>query len=96
MTGVLAGAAALVALLAAALAVAARAAAARGREAEELRGALESARTELRRLGEYERKKEEARRNAEGKKETLHTGDAAADFAHSLSLLHNASKDGGA
>jgi hypothetical protein len=65
-------------------------AAARKKRIGDLEKSLGSAREELRRLGEYQKAKEEAQRNADGKKETLHTGDDGTDFANSLKLLHGA------
>jgi len=49
----------------------------------------------LRRHGIYQSKREEAQKNADEKKETLHTGDTAIDFNNSLGVLHGAGKNGG-
>jgi predicted Holliday junction resolvase-like endonuclease len=56
---------------------------------EKLAKALESARNEIRRIGEYEKKKEEAQKHADEKKEMLHTGDDAVNFSNSIDVLHN-------
>jgi hypothetical protein len=80
----------IIAALGAALAVSVKIVGGRKKRVGELEGALETARKEIRRLGEYYAKKEEAQRNADAKKETLHTGDSAADFDNSLKLLHGA------
>jgi hypothetical protein len=82
-----------VVMLTAALVFCARIAASRQRRVDELEKSLESAREELRRLGEYQNKKEEAQQNADAKKETLHTGNVAADFDSSIDVLHGASKN---
>ena len=82
-------------LLAGALAIAVKSAQARGRKVKELEAVLESARAELRRMCEYQRLREEAQKNADTKKETLHTGNDTADFNNSLDLLHNAGKNRG-
>jgi hypothetical protein len=41
----------------------------------------------------YAGRKEEIRNEAEKKKESLHTGDNAADFNSSIGLLHNTRRD---
>jgi Sec-independent protein translocase protein TatA len=81
---------AVIILLAVSLRIAVKVAGQRGKKNHELKNSLESAQNELRRLGEYQSKKEEAQQNADAKKETLHTGDSGADFDNSLNLLHNA------
>ena len=86
---------AVILLLAAGLAIAVKVAKTRGQKAKELETSLESARNELRRQGEYRNKREEAQQNADEKKETLHTGDAAVDFNNSLGVLHAAGKNRG-
>jgi beta-lactam-binding protein with PASTA domain len=93
MTYVVLGVAALIILLVAALVIAIKVSQVKGKKVKELEGALESARNELRRQGEYQKKKEEAQQNADAQKKTLHTGDAATDFGNSLDLLHNAAKN---
>jgi NAD/NADP transhydrogenase alpha subunit len=79
-----------IAALGGGLVICAKVAAARKKEIKELATAFVAAKEELRRLGKYYAKKEEAERNAEGKKETLHTGDTVVDFDNSLKLLHGA------
>jgi uncharacterized protein YlxW (UPF0749 family) len=81
-------------MLTAALAVCIKVAASRKKRSEGLESSLETARQEIRRLGEYYAKKEEAQRHAEEKKESLHTGDNAADFDNSLKVLHGAAGGG--
>jgi len=63
-------------------------------EHRELETALDSARTEIRRLGEFMKKKEDIQNDAQAKKDSLHTGDADADFNNSLKLLHGAAGHG--
>jgi Flp pilus assembly protein TadB len=94
MSYLIMGIAALVLLLAAALLVAVKTAKARARKAKELEESLTSARDEIRRMGEYQKRKEEIRNDADAKKESIHTGDAAADFNASLGLLHGAAARG--
>jgi hypothetical protein len=72
------------------LVICARVAGGRKKRIGELEKSLDTAREEIRRLGAYYAKREEAERNAEAKKETLHTGDNGADFDNSLKLLHGA------
>jgi hypothetical protein len=83
-----------IAVLGAALAVCVKVAAGRKKRIEGLEKSLETAREEIRRLGEYYARKEEAQRNADRKKETLHTGDNVVDFDNSLKLLHGAAGGG--
>jgi hypothetical protein len=83
-----------VVLLTGALIICARTAAAYRKRIAGLEAEAESARKELRRLGEYYAKKEEARRNAEEKKAGLHSGDGAADFDRAVKLLHGAAGGG--
>jgi type II secretory pathway pseudopilin PulG len=82
-------------LLVISLAIAVKVAQSRGKKAAQLKSDLEATQAEIKRLWEYQEKKEEAQKNADAKKETLHTGDATADFDNSIDLLHNASKGGG-
>ena len=77
------------------LAIAIKTAKARGEKIKELEGSLESVRAEIRRQGEYQKKKEEAQKNADEKKESLNTGNDAVDFDNSLGVLHAAGKDRG-
>jgi hypothetical protein len=79
-----------VAALGAALGVCIRVASSRKKRIESLEAALGTAREEIRRVGEYYGRKEEAYNHAEEKKERLHTGDAVVDFDNSLRLLHGA------
>jgi predicted Holliday junction resolvase-like endonuclease len=57
--------------------------------------AREAAEAEVTRLNTFMKKKEEAQKNADAKKETLHTGDSQSDFNNSLSVLHGAGKNRG-
>ena len=82
-------------LIAGSLAIAIRTAKIRGQKIKELEVSLEGARVELRRQGEYQNQREEAQKNADEKKQTLHTGDSTADFDNSLGVLHGASKNRG-
>jgi len=92
MTYVILGLVGLILLLTGALAITVKTAKARGQKVKDLEADLESVRNDLRRQGEYQKLKEEAQHNADEKKHTLHTGDSAADFNNSLSVLHGASK----
>jgi flagellar biosynthesis/type III secretory pathway M-ring protein FliF/YscJ len=75
----------LVVLLIIALAVAVKVAQSRG---QDLKEALDTARKTV----EYHEKKEEIQKHADEQKASLHTGDPAADFRHTLDVLHNAGK----
>jgi uncharacterized protein YoxC len=63
-------------------------------ERRELENALDSARTEIRRLGEFMKKKEDIQTDAQAKKDSLHTGDDNTDFNNSLKLLHGSTGRG--
>ncbi|MDR1288007.1 MAG: hypothetical protein LBK08_10395 [Treponema sp.] len=82
--------AALILLLTLALVIAIKIAARNGKEAKAYKIALDKAKKELWQLLEYQKKTKEAQANADEKKKAIHSGDNAADFAHSLDLLHNA------
>jgi len=82
-------------LLGVALAIAVKVAAKRGKSINDLKDALDVAQIKIKLQQEYQRKREEAQQNADDKKETLHTGDATADFANSIGVLHNTSKNRG-
>jgi uncharacterized protein YoxC len=62
-------------------------------EIKELKTSLDSARTELRRLGEYTKKKEEIQKDVDKKKENLRTGNDSTDFDNSLKLFHDAHRN---
>jgi hypothetical protein len=64
----------------------------RRKKIKKLSDDLEYAKRELQRKSDYQNKREEAQRNADEKKESLHTGDDTADFTASIDMLHNASK----
>jgi predicted Holliday junction resolvase-like endonuclease len=93
MNYVILGVTSLIVLLVIALVIAIKVSQARCRKVKELEGDLESARQEMRRQGEYGKKKEEAQKNADDQKETLHTGDNTVDFGNSIEMLHGASKN---
>lgn len=95
MVYVILGGLVIIALLLVALVIAVKTVQAKNRKVTELEVALESDRTEIRRQGAYQKQREEAQHNADAKKETLHTGDDAADFGNSLDVLHNAGKNSG-
>jgi septal ring factor EnvC (AmiA/AmiB activator) len=64
------------------------------KEIKDQKKAIESARDELRRLVKYQKEKEEIKKDADTKKDSLHTGNDDADFNNSLKLLHgSASRD---
>jgi Tfp pilus assembly protein PilX len=86
---------AVIVLLAVGLAIAIKVAQAKSRKLKETESALENAKADLRRQGEYQTKREEAQTHADEKKESLHTGDSAADFNNSLNVLHGAGKNRG-
>jgi len=86
---------AVILLLTGALAIAVKTARSRCEKILELRESLRTAEYKLRMQGEYQERKEEAQKNADEKKETLHTGDDVTNFGNSLDLLHNASKNRG-
>ena len=55
---------------------------------------LKSTRDELRRIVQYQAKREEVQNHAEETKETLHTGNTDNNFANSLGVLHGESRNG--
>jgi len=77
------------------LAIAIKTAKARGEKIKELEESLESAKAEIQRQSEYQKKREEAQKNADEKKESLNTGNDAVDFDNILGVLHTAGKDRG-
>ena len=82
-------------LLAAALWIAVKISIARKTKISTLEESLKSAQEEFRQNDEFQGKKEEAQKNADAKKDLLHTGDTAVDFDNSIELLHNANKNKG-
>jgi len=86
---------AVILLLGIALAIAVKTASVRGRTIGDLKTALDVAQEQIIKQQAYQAKIQEAQQNADAKKESLHTGDAAADFNSSLGVLHGASKNRG-
>jgi flagellar biosynthesis/type III secretory pathway M-ring protein FliF/YscJ len=84
-----------IALLVIALVIAVKIAAKRGRENAVLKSAYAESKAQREKLVQYQGKKEEAQKNADEKKESLHTGDSVVDFNNSLDMLHSASKNRG-
>lgn len=93
MSYIILGGAASILLLGIALTITIKVASARGKKNAELQIALNTAQEQLKKQKVYQEKREEAQQNADTKKETLHTGDTAADFNNSLGVLNSASKN---
>jgi mannitol-specific phosphotransferase system IIBC component len=92
MFQVIAGLVAAILVLIIVLLIVLRVAKTRGQKLSAATEALNLAKAELEKAKNYMVGREEAQKNAENKKDTLHSGDSANNFDSSLGLLHSASK----